>query len=245
MNITHRAEKVAAVGCTHGEFINPKASKAVLKFVKNYKPKFRIHLGDAYDTRAFRTGSKGSADETAPIYDDIAAGQAFLYAFEPTVFTEGNHDFRPRHLSNHPNSIIAAAAKSVHEEMMQPLKDMKTKFFKWTVQSKDHYQLGGFEWWHGVLYGENYLRDTANRWGNSVVAHAHRAGMAKGVRSDNATAFGVGTLANIPSMEYAQQRAATLAWSSAIVYGEIFKGRAYLKLHEWPQDEKEWNIPTV
>lgn len=241
MNPIRNWKRIMAIGCTHGEFIHHDAADAVLKFKDRFNPEIRGHLGDAYDTRAFRSGAKGNSDESAPIGDDIAEGNAFLYAFQPTFFTEGNHDFRPRGLMAHHNTIIAEAARSVHERMMEPLKKMGTETRNWSIF--EAYEIGGYKWWHGVLYGENYLRDTANRWGNCVVAHAHRAGMAKGVRYDNPTCYGVGTLADIPSMEYAATRASTLAWSHAIVYGEVCEDRAHLNIHEWQRGEKEWRLP--
>ena len=81
MNITKKWEKVVAVGCSHGDLANPKAVEAVLKFVERWKPIHRIHLGDAYDTAAFRTGARpnsGDADEAREVAPDIAAGQAFI-----------------------------------------------------------------------------------------------------------------------------------------------------------------------
>ena len=173
--------------------------------------------------------------------DDIGMGQRFLYEFKPTHFTEGNHDFRPRSLRNHHNTIIAEAADAVYQRMMKPLEEMKTAWRPWNIW--DAVELGGFKFWHGVLYGENYLRDTANRWGNCVVAHAHRAGMAKGVHKDNPTCYGVGTLMDIRRAEYASQRAATLAWSHGLCFGEVCEDRAHLRIHEWPEGETEWRLP--
>lgn len=242
MNISRNWKRIVAVGCTHGEFINQSAASAVIKFCDSFKPKIRVHLGDAFDTRAFRSGAKGTTDEAAPMADDIGLAHRFLYAFKPTVFTEGNHDFRPRALMEHHNTIIAEAARGVHERMMLPLREMKTQWFPWSIFSA--YEIGGFKFWHGVLYGENYLRDTANRWGSSVVAHAHRAGVAKGVRSDGATCYGVGTLGDIEAFGYAQHRASTLAWSHGMVWGEVCDDSAMLYLTEWPRGETEWRLPA-
>ena len=242
MNIIRSWKRIVVVGCSHGQYANPDATAAVLLFCEQFKPEVRIHLGDAYDTRALRSGAKGTSDESAPIGEDLQLGREFLWNFRPTVFTEGNHDFRPRALMEHHNTIIAECAKSVFDRMMEPLRDMKTEWYPWNIWKP--YELGGYKFFHGVLYGENYLRDTANRFGNSVVAHAHRAGISKGVRVDNPTAFGVGTLADIEAMEYAAQRTSTLAWSHAMVYGEICEDKASLHLHEWPKGEAEWRLPV-
>lgn len=241
MNVTRKWKRIVAVGCTHGEFLNQDAAKAVFRFCKTFKPEIRVHLGDAYDTRAFRSGAKGTQDETAPMADDIGLGGRFLYEFKPTHFAEGNHDYRPRQLMNHHNTIISEAAAAVHQRMMEPLVRMKTLWKPWSIWHA--HEIGGFKFWHGVLYGENYLRDTANRWGNCVVAHAHRAGYSKAIRTDCGGAFGVGTLATIEAMGYAEHRASTLAWSHGIVWGEVCEDKANLQLTQWPKGEAEWRLP--
>lgn len=239
----NRWERVLAVGCSHGTFANPDALRAVLRFRDAWKPKHRIHLGDAYDSTAFRTGAIGGKDSdcTESIHDDITNGARFLSDFKPTVFCLGNHEHRLVRLSEHFNEIIAMAAQATLERMMDAIGD--APIIPYTVHKTGWYQLGGFKFGHGHLYGENYLRDTAETWGNTVVAHAHRAGAAKGRRSDSPTAFGVGTLADIPAMGYASGRRSTLAWSHGLVWGEICSDKASLHIHEWQQGETEWRLP--
>lgn len=234
---------IIAIGCSHGKLAHPKALAAVLRFCDAYKPVIRVHLGDAYDTAALRSGAKGTRDETEPISDDIDSGVKFLSDFRPTVFTEGNHDFRPRKLMGHHNTIIAEASKAVYERMMSPLWRLKTEVRQWSVF--EAWECGGYRFWHGSLFGENYLRDTANVWGSCVVAHAHRAGIAKGVRLGSPTCYGVGTLMDIRRASYAAQRKSTMAWSHGFVWGEICQDRAQLYLHEWPEGETEWRLPQV
>jgi len=242
MNITRSWKRIVAIGCNHGEFANPQAIDAILRFCEAFKPKHRIHLGDNWDTRALRTGAKGSADEAAPLDADIDAGCKFIMDYRPTVFTEGNHDYRPRLLSSHHNTIVAECGRAVVAKMMKPIRAVKAQWFPWDIWHQ--YELGGYKFFHGVLFGENYLRDTANRFGNSVVAHAHRAGISKGIHVDNPSCYGVGTLADIPAIGYAAQRTSTLAWSSAVVYGEICEDKAHLNLHEWQRGETEWRLPV-
>jgi hypothetical protein len=241
MNIVRNWQRIMGVGCTHGEYQNEDAISAILKFKAKFKPKIRIDLGDTYDTKALRTGAKGSQDESSPVDGDLAKGREFIRAYVPTHWCEGNHDARPRLLMSHHNTIISEAAKSVYQRMHEPLREVKAKCRQWNIW--EAFEIGGFRWWHGCLYGENYLRDTANRFGNSVVAHAHRAGMAKGVRSDCPTCYGVGTLADIEAMDYASMRTATLAWSHGLIYGEVCDDRAHLQIHEWPKGETEWRLP--
>jgi hypothetical protein len=235
-------ERVIAVGCSHGTFANKDALRAVLRFRDAWKPKHRIHLGDAFDSTAFRTGAiKGDSDCTESIGSDITHGSKFLREYKPTVFCIGNHENRLVKLADHYNEIISMAAAATLGQMMDAVDG--AKLIEYTVHPNGWHKLGGFAWGHGHLYGENYLRDSAETWGNCVVAHAHRAGMAKGRRSDNPTAFGTGTLADIPSMGYASGRRATLAWSHGVVWGEVCGDKAALHVHEWPAGETEWRLP--
>lgn len=239
-------KRIVAVGCSHGDKANQGALKAILKLVERWKPVHRIHLGDAYDTAAFRTGARpnsGDADEAAEIAPDIRAGQSFLQKFQPTVFCMGNHEHRLVKLCGHYNSVIACAADAVLREVLAPIKTTGCKLIPYTVHKEGWHNLGGFRFGHGHVFGENYLRDTAETWGNTVVAHAHRPGVARGRRADGAICYGVGTLADIPAMDYANGRRSTLSWGHGVVFGEVCDDRAQLCLWEWPQGETEWRLP--
>lgn len=243
MNVIHKWDKVLAIGCNHGHLANPKAIEAVLRFNREFKPKHRIHLGDNYDLTAFRTGAKGNADESEPVQYDLKHGRDFVTKFEPTVFCMGNHENRAVTLSRHHNTIIATAADAVLIRMLEPMRRCRAKVIPYTVHKQGWHYLGGYAWGHGHFYGENYLRDTAESFGNTVVAHAHRSGAAKGRRSDNPTCYGVGTLSDIPNMDYASGKRSTLSWSSAMVFGYVHGDKAQLCLWEWPQNTNEYLIP--
>ena len=236
-------EKVMAIGCNHGNHANPKALEAVLEFAKRWKPKHRIHLGDNYDTACFRGGAKGTSDESAPIGPDIEAGQRFINAFKPTVFCMGNHEHRLVRLSQSPTEMVRIAANRVLDDCLQPIKRLKATLIPYTIHPQGWYRLGGFSWGHGHIYSENYLRDTAETWGNTVVAHAHRPGIARGRRSDGAICYGVGTLSDIPNMDYANNRRSTMAWGHGMVFGEVCEDQAQLCLWEWPCNTTEFRLP--
>jgi hypothetical protein len=239
-------ERVVAVGCSHGDLANAKAIEAVLKFVDRWKPKHRIHLGDAYDFTAFRTGARpnsGDPDEARPIGPDIIKGQHFLDRFAPTVFCMGNHEHRLVKLCGHYNEVISTAANSVLKDCLAPIKKHNAKLIPYTIHDDGWYKLGGYRWGHGHLYGENFLRDSAESFGSCVVAHAHRAGVSKGRCLGNPTAYCVGTLADIPQMGYASGRRSTLSWSHGFVFGEVCGDEAHLSLWEWPQGTTNFRLP--
>ena len=242
MNINRKWKRILAVGCSHGDLANGHALAAVLRFVEDWRPVHRIHLGDCYDTAAFRTGANGTTDESHAIGPDITAGQVFLNAFRPTAFCMGNHENRIVKLCGHHNQIIATAANAVLLDMLRPIKKMRCDILPYNIKTGWH-RLGNVRFGHGYFYGENYLRDSAESFGNCVVAHAHRAGMAKARSLTNATAYGVGTLADVQKMGYASERRSTLSWSHGMVFGEVCEDEAQLCLWEWPQGTVDWRLP--
>lgn len=248
VNITQHRKRVLAVGCSHGNRANQDALAAVLLFRERFQPDEVIHLGDAYDLAALRSGSlrdPQDSDQADDYLDDIQEGAKFLDDLRPTVFTIGNHDERAKKYLNHHNAVVRGFAEAVWERMLKPIEKHCHTFIKHNdCHDRSFYKLGGFRWGHGVLFGENFLRDSAETFGKCVVAHAHRAGQATGRTNGNPLAFCVGTLADIPAMDYAGKRRSTLAWSHGIVFGEYTADSAQLYLHQWPQNEQNWHLPN-
>lgn len=85
------------VADSHGDQIDPTAEKAVLSFIKDYKPQVRIHLGDAFDFRNLRKGASDD-EKCASLEDDWRMGEQFLRRFfqggTKNYFLHGNHDDR-------------------------------------------------------------------------------------------------------------------------------------------------------
>lgn len=251
-NIVPAYKRLMAVGCSHGKFIDPLARDAVVRFRERYKPAYCIHLGDFIDTTSFRAGARGTGDESEDIDDDLDAGLDFLKALRPTHLTLGNHDWRVwKHLEDR-NAQVRKAAKDVVASIEATTKWLKCETYEyrgvWSYTERDAIlQIGNYKFAHGSFYGENATRDYAERFGNVVHAHTHRAAMAKGRRSDSPTAYGSGCLMLPTGADYAMTRAATLAWSMGIIYGEVAmrrRAQCYLVLAERPRGADEWRIPA-
>lgn len=234
-------KKVFGIGCTHGEYIHPGFANAVLSFREAFKPHKTIHLGDAFDTQAFRSGAAGTADETHDLRPDIDDGKTFLRALAPDVFIEGNHEFRLTKMCSDPRTIVRECARSIRSDMYSVL-GPNCAFVNYNTF--DGYELGGYLWLHGIMFGQNYLRDSAETFGNCVVAHAHVPGVASGRVRKCATAYGVGTGCRIEDMQYAATRRNTLAWAHGMIYGWYNDNSSHLNLHIWPRGEKTWNLPS-
>ena len=239
---THKWERVLAIGCNHGQFADEKVIAVILTMLDRWKPTHRIHLGDNYDCTFLMASKLGSGDCDRP-QADIAAGQKFLHQFKPTVFCMGNHEDRAVDFVHSHNALVATAADTMLKQMLAPLAKTNCKIIPYRVHADGWHSLGGYKWGHGHLYGEQYLRDTAETWGNCVVAHAHRPGVINARRSDHAKAFGVGCLCDAKKMEYADRRRSTLAWGHGMVFGEVSGELAQLCLWEWPHGTTDFRLP--
>lgn len=242
--LTRKWKKLMAVGCSHGNLASATALEAVLRFKEQWKPDFTAHLGDAFDTAAFRAGAAGTADAARSPTPDLEAGLEFLALLRPQLLCKGNHEYRLDVLAQSPNALVATAAQHVRSAIEAQMEEQGTFMLPYDILN-GHYTIGGYKYLHGFVYNETACRDNAETWGNCVFAHTHQAGVAKGRRCDNPTAFCVGTLTHVPNMDYALQRRKTLAWCGGFVWGEYCDEESVLWLHLQPQGMEEWRTPSV
>ncbi len=236
-NIIRKWRRVVAIGCTHGDLANRKIQQQVLDFVKRYDPEIRFDLGDVIDTAAFRSGARGTRDESHEVAGDQLAAVRWLERYQPTHLTWGNHDVRLQEWSQSPNAVIAHAAGCVWNELQTAVNKLKCK-------TKPHdyehgwFEMGGAFWGHGYWYNEAAVRDHAEYLGGPVVmAHLHRPHEVNGRTRKWTKSFCVGTLADIDNMSYARRRRATSLWGHGLVFGEVASDRAQLWLASCPKGE--------
>jgi hypothetical protein len=218
-NINQQWRKFVAVGCYHSTFACKMASDAVIGFVDRYKPDTRIDLGDVHDFTAFRGGAKGTKDEAADITSDYKAGHEWLKRYRPTHRCHGNHDHRIYKLIGHQNAIISHAAGSVAESIREVDEENGT-IVKPYKRRGVWFKFGDTLFGHGFMYNQMAIRDHAEHFGKSVIAHLHTPGMMHGRRLDNPVCWCVGTLARTDLLEYADTHRQTDCWAHAIAFGE-------------------------
>ena len=49
-------KKFVAFGDTHGDMVHKETLQALSNFIKEWKPDYKIHIGDLFDFRALRQG---------------------------------------------------------------------------------------------------------------------------------------------------------------------------------------------
>jgi hypothetical protein len=219
MNISKGWKKWMAVGCSHGDQIDPEARKAVLTFRERWKPETTFHLGDFLDLAAFRAGAvndPNSSDRAASVSDDLSAGIDFLHELRPQHILFGNHEARLYKLAASPNALAAHASTLTIQAIEEAAKKLKARLYPYYIRS--YVELGGTKFLHGYMFNVQAIRDHAETYGNCVLAHLHRVGSERARTLDGATGHCTGMLARF-DMEYASTRRATLAWSQGFAYG--------------------------
>lgn len=221
MNIIQNWKKFMAVGCSHGNEIDPEARDAVLKFAELWKPKTKIHLGDEIDFAAFRGGAikdSNSEDHSACVSDDIDAAITFHAEYRPHFLTLGNHDDRPFRLRRSPNALLACAAQSSVEKLEKAWKKARTTVLPY--HPREFVTLGDTKFLHGFVYNVTAIRDTAETYGSStVMAHLHRVGLEQARTVMGNTGYAVGMLFKFDA-EYSKTKRQSLAHKQGFAYGE-------------------------
>lgn len=239
-------KRILAVGCSHGNFADPSAIAAVLKFKEAFKPHTTIHLGDAIDCSAFM-GSNIARGEGDPIEPDLQAGIDFLKQLRPQHYLAGNHEDRLERLSHSRNELVSYCAVTLLSHLESFCNRFKAQWYPYTGIDQ-RLVIGDTVFMHGAMYNVSAIRDHAESFappgGKVVHAHTHRAGMETGRRHDSPLGFAVGTLTSRATMDYAKARRATLGWSQGFVWGEMNDrtGESQLYLCQ-KQNEKEWRLP--
>jgi len=247
--IVSKWTKVLALGCSHGRHICPQAKAAVLLFKNRFKPDITIHLGDAIDTAAFRSGARGiDADSAEPVAPDIDGGMMFLRELKADTYLFGNHEARLTALSNSPNAVIAYASSRALFHIEEACQKIKTRIIPYDgIYQK--MMIGDVLFTHGTFYNEMAARDMAEAYGSKVVfAHTHRAMQAPGRTMKPSQGYCVGTLTRKREMTYASFRRATMGWGMGLVAAEIREGKnpaSQVWLFTGPSEGEDhgWRLP--
>lgn len=218
-NINRQWRRFVAVGCVHGNFACAQSTDAVMALVERWKPDTRIDLGDVHDFTAFRSGAKGTKDETADVSLDFNAGAEWLKRYRPTHRCNGNHDHRIWKLLGHQNAILAHCAAKVIEDIRQIDEANETQLRPYKRRGV-WFDFGDTRFGHGFMYNQMAIRDHAEHFGKCVIAHLHTPGMMHGRRLDNPTCICVGTQARTDLLEYADTNRQTDCWAHGIAFGE-------------------------
>lgn len=202
------------------------------KFMADFKPDLRVHLGDFLDTTAWRSGAHNNPDEGSDIASDFTAGASFLRRFRPNLVFLGNHDHRPFKFLEHPAAIVRAAAEGCVRDITNLITvELGAEMVPYHILSGWRL-IGGTAFGHGYMYNENAARDHAEMLGRGVVmAHIHTLSVQPGRCLGAPSGISAGLMADIPKLEYASTRRSTARWLNGWVYGEYSDSDIQTFLH--------------
>jgi len=239
-------KKFLAVSCSHGHLADAKATKAALEMKRRFKPDTTLHLGDAIDLAAFRSGamrSPDSADRAASISEDFRAGINFLHLLEPNVFFIGNHEHRAYEHQYSPNAILSHCATSCLADIHQACKDMRTEIVQYDI-ARGWREYGGTLFGHGFMFNQMATRDHVEMLKKPCVfGHLHRVDRSAGRSVGAPIGWSIGCLANVDAMGYARRNRSTLAWQHGIAWGE-YNDRDCIVNVLSPTSQGEWRFPV-
>lgn len=206
----------------HGDRQDGGAVAGFKKFVTEFKPKWRIFMGDIWDFRAIREGAS-KEEKRHSLRKDFDAGMDFLKWYRPNVITLGNHDARVFDLVEKEGVIKSG-----------PLSDLATifieEFEEWVEKAgvpvvlpydkrKGVWKHNGLKFTHGFSAGKNAAGEMAAVYGNVLFGHGHAIDVASEPSHDGPrVARMIGCLCRL-DMSYNRAHMGTLRQQHGWAYG--------------------------
>lgn len=233
-----KRQTFVAVGDNHGDKVDAEAAAAFFKFVAEYKPQHRIHLGDCFDFRSIRSGASGK-EEDESLEEDINAGLDFITRYKPTVFLYGNHEDRLSHIIHaSSNGILKDYCRDLDKEIKGVLKENGCKHIYNYHADEGVHRIGPLTFVHGYTCGKDAVEEHAKHYavsgGALLMGHLHSIQQVNARKHGGAVGFSGGCLCKKGEMLYAKNRLATSKWGTGWLYG-------YIEGKEW----KVWQAHKV
>lgn len=211
------------VSDSHGDQIDPKAEKAVLDFIEEFNPHYRIHGGDFLDLRPLRKGA--SADERAErLVDDVDAGIEFLEKYfdggGKKVLLLGNHDDRLWELAeSSTEGVQATYANALIGDLEKKFRELRLEVLPYDVR-KGVFELGNLSFVHGYRCNEHVAKSHAIEFGSVIFGHVHRFSSATVPQRRPSVGMSCGCLAKT-DMPYLHRSIASLAHQNGFYFGAV------------------------
>ena len=239
-------ERFVCWGDTHGDLVSRDSLAALEKFIEEFKPKYRICLGDAFDFRALR---KGISAQESDAYDDLVSdwncATLMLSRLRPHVFLAGNHDHRLWRVADEAaNGLVREYARDGIKRIDKTLRKIKCDFFPYHYE-RGVYRIRKVAFVHGFTANMASVKQHAEIYaepgGTVCMGHLHRIEAVNAIRHGGAKGFSGGCMCDIEKMVYAQHRTATARWQNGWLYGII--GKHSSKVWQAEKIEGKWIHP--
>ncbi len=226
----------------HGIEQDADTNKAFFRFVKSWKPDYRICGGDLWDFKQLR--KKADAYERRDsMAQDVAMGQQWLEDFRPTHFLRGNHDERLWDLAEQSEGIVADYAKLGVQRLEKSVAKLRCQMFPYNKR-QGVLKLGSLKFIHGYLTGITAARRTAMVYGSVVMGHGHgiQAATIEGV--EPRAGFMCGCLCKL-ELGYNRAQAGTLAWEHGWAFGVTNERTGSFLYWQARRTDGVWIVPTT
>lgn len=241
--------KFVCFGCSHGDLVDDSNVRFLQKFIGDYKPDYRINLGDNWDFRGLRKGIGATDSDAFDDFDhDVTKGFLTLDRLDTNVLELGNHDWRLWRLaSEHVNAIVKSAAKAGVKRIETWARTNHCKLLPYHAE-KGVFRLadGNAVFVHGYTANTQSVRQHATHYANPggimVMAHLHTPEYSPAQKHGGAHGYCVGTIARFREMEYAAHRFATSRWGAGFVYGAFKGSKVIASLVR--KDHGTWLLPN-
>jgi UDP-2,3-diacylglucosamine pyrophosphatase LpxH len=241
-------KRFIAFGDTHGDMVHQPTLDALTEFIKDYKPHYKIHVGDLFDYRSLRQGIKANESDA---YDDLKAdtlkGHQILETIQPDVLLLGNHDHRiVRVAEEHANGLMREAAAAGIAHLEKTCRKTKTRIIPYHY-NKGVYNIDNIYFTHGYTANQRTVAQHAEYFGSGInssviMGHIHRIEVAAGKSLNRATGYSIGCMCNFEGMSYAAHRLATSMWEHGFAYGVTSKKGHQIWIAKKTGDD--WILPT-
>ena len=204
----------------HGQHAHAETLAAFWDFLGWWKPHIKIHGGDNWNFDGWR--SRASAeDQAADLSTDFSAGIEFVRRYRPSVFLEGNHDYRREKMEVNIRGDLRFLANRMQEDINAVLTKCNTIRLPY-CSDRGVYELGDYAALHGYAAGETSARRHANAYGNCLFGHVHTiTECTVPSRRNPRTAHAVGCLCRL-DMEYLRPTIGRLNHKNGWAYGLLF-----------------------
>lgn len=212
-------KKFLACADNHGGLVCPNAASTLLDFSKQWKPHYRIHLGDCWDFAPLRNGAS-QEDKACGIKEDYELGWNFLEEYKPTHLTLGNHDDRIwMNIEKCSDGLLRERCAELAGEAENRLRKMRTAFIPYCVDSFLQMPEGGPKLLHGFRSTMYPAKAHFDHWGSCLVGHVHHPDSYVARNVDGGKAYALGCIGDIKKMTYANRYPSRLGWRNSFLYG--------------------------
>ncbi len=211
-------ERFMVVSDNHGDEQDDGAVSAARAFMKHWKPKHRIHLGDAWDFRWLRSKASDEDRLDPALQADFDAGVDLLGWYRPSVYAMGNHCHRVIKAMRSPDPAKAKLASMLWGDMEDALRGVKPIPYN---KRTGIYQFGDTKLLHGYAAGIGAVRKHALVYGRCWIGHLHTIECTTPERHDTAEGRCIGALCK-KELGYNEAQLGTLRQDNGFLYGIIF-----------------------